>query len=401
VAPTAWGCALIAIIVAIIYAFRPKAIVVECAIVRRADLVVTVDEVAKSRVRERFVIAAPVSGYLLRPSIHAGDIIAEGQVVARLAPSRPTPLDHRSVAEAAARVAAAEARERQAAAVVEAAQLNMRHTSKEYAKTKQLAAAGALSDSALLNAEREFRVRSSEAASAAFAQKAAVYEAAVARAVARPVQSQTSLSAGDVTNVLAPTRGVVLSLTRPSEGPVVAGAALLELGDLASVEVVADVLTGDAVRIANGAHVTLTGWGGPPAPAHVRRIEPSAFTHVSSLGIEEQRVAVVIDFNNDVPLAAGPQPHPRVGDGYRLEASIVVAQRPNVIAAPVGAIVRRGDQSAVFRLDRGRAFLTEVRTGAQNDTYVEVTSGLSEQDTVIVYPSEKVSHLTRVKPLSP
>jgi HlyD family secretion protein len=384
-----WALVVLLGVAGLVYAWRPEAVPVDAATVTRGDLVVTVDEVGKTRVRDRFVVAAPLTGNLLRIELRPGDEVRAGAVLARLSPLEAPLLDPRTRAEAASRSGAAGAGESQARAAVDRAELSSKHADDELARARALVASGSLARAELERAELEARLRTEELASTRFAAQMATHEAAMARAALARFGPGTSRESFDVT---APIDGTVLRVPAQSAGPVQPGTALIELGDRAALEIVTDVLSADAVRIVPGAKVSLERWGGPSLQAHVRRVDPSGFTRLSALGVEEQRVPVIVDL--DEPRAKWAS----LGDGYRVEARIVIEQKRDLLRAPIGAVFRHGDGWAVYAIVAGRAKLTPVTLGSKSDLDVEITRGVAEHDRVVVHASEKVKEGEKVAP---
>jgi HlyD family secretion protein len=363
------------------YAWRPRALAVDVATVTRGDLVVSVDEVGKTRVRDRYVVSAPLAGNLLRIELRPGDTVRAQAIVARIAPMEAPLLDPRTRSEAASRSDAASAGERQSRAAVERAQLASKHANDDLDRVRRLVESGSLARDALLNAELEARLRAEELASARFGAQVATHEVAMTRAALARFGGAASREGFDVP---APIDGTVLRVPAQSAGPVQPGAALIELGDPAALEVVTEVLSADAVRIAPGAKVVLERWGGPPLDAHVRRVEPSGFTRLSALGVEEQRVPVVIDLDEPRDRWAS------LGDGYRVEARIVIEEKRGVLHVPTGAVFRHDGGWAVYGMREDRARLIPVTLGAKSDVDVEVAQGLAEREVVVVHAGEKV-----------
>ena len=314
----AWAAVGIAGLAGLAYAWRPKPVAVDLATVTRGDLVVSVDEVGKTRVRDRFIVAAPLAGNLMRIELKPGDKVRAEAVLARLTPMEAPLLDPRTRAEAVSRSDAAAAGERQSRAAIERAELAAQHTADDLERTRRLHASGSVAREALTNAELEARLRQEELASARFGAQVARHEAAMTRAALARFGPTASPEGFDVS---APIAGTVLKVPAQSAGPVQPGSPLLELGDPSALEIVTEVLSADAVRIMPGAKVTLERWGGAPLNAHVRRVEPSGFTRLSALGVEEQRVPVVVDLDEPREKWA------TLGDGYRVEARIVIDER--------------------------------------------------------------------------
>lgn len=371
----------------VIYASLPKSVPVDVASVTRGELVVTVDEVGKTRVRDRFVVAAPLAGNLMRIELRPGDKVRADAVIARIAPMEAPLLDPRTRAEAASRSDAASAGERQARAAIERAEIASRHASEDLERVRNLFASGSLARDTLLNAELEARLRAEELSSARFGAQVATHEAAMTRAALARFGATASREGFDVS---APITGTVLRVPAQSAGPVQPGAPLLELGDPSALEIVTEVLSADAVRISPGAKVALERWGGPALAAHVRRVEPSGFTRLSALGVEEQRVPVIVDLDEPREKWAS------LGDGYRVEARIVIEEKHAVLRAPIGAVFRHSDGWAVYAVREQRAKLVPVTLGAKSDVDVEIVQGLAERDVVVVHAGEKVKEGVKV-----
>ncbi|HMA29264.1 MAG TPA: efflux RND transporter periplasmic adaptor subunit [Thermoanaerobaculia bacterium] len=363
---------------------RSEAVPVDLGRSDRGSVVVTVDEEGKTRVVDRFVVSAPVPGRLSRLEVHEGDTLTRGDVVARL---DPLPLDARTRAELSARhestraaQRAAGAREMQAVAAAEQAKRNRD-------RIEKLAKKGVMAPEEREQAELAETVRLRELEAARLVARAAGFEAAAAKAALLAAESGRGEA---LTVVRCPVAGRVLKVVEESERPVVAGAPLLEVGDPSKLEIVLDVLSREAVRVRPGARMWLEEWGGPePLPATVRLVEPSAFTKLSALGVEEQRVHVVGD------LASPPA---ALGDGFRVEARIVVDEAKNVVRVPASALFRKGDAWAVFAVVGGRAHLKLVETGLMNRTHAEIRSGLADGASVLLHPSDRVADGARVRP---
>jgi HlyD family secretion protein len=375
---------------------RPPAVPVEVAEVTRGPLRVTVDEEGETRVRNRYVVAAPTTGRLLRIDLDEGDAVAVGDVVARLEPS---PLDPRDEAAARARLEAAVSQKSGAAARVALARAALAQARRDAERAERLHAAGALSAEAYERAHLDLTEAEQELEAARFAADAAEHEIEAARAALIAVRGGTAVAssaegcptAAPCDEVRAPVAGKVLRVLEESERIVLAGTPLVELGDPRDIEVVVDVLSADAVRIAAGDEMDIEDWGGEqPLRARVRRVEPSGFTKVSALGVEEQRVNVIGDFV-DPPAA--------LGDGYRVEARIVVWEASDVVRVPGSALFRRGEDWHVFLAEEGRARLRKVEVGHRGTFQAEVRSGLEPGARVVVHPSDRVEDGIRVSPL--
>jgi HlyD family secretion protein len=369
------------------WAFRPSPVEVDLGRVGRGALLVTVDHEGKTRVKERHEVSAPLMGRLLRIELRPGDAVAAGRTrLAVIEPADPALLDVRARAQAEARVEAAAAARAQAASDVEKARALHDQAEKDLGRVHQLRVRRSIAEQEYDAAVAREQVALAEARSAEFAQRIAEFELEQARAALVHVQPTAPGGAEGVRfEIIAPISGVVLRVFQESATVVTPGTRLLEVGDPADLECEVDVLSTDAVQIRPGQRVILEHWGGEgPLQGRVRVREPAAFTKVSALGVEEQRVNIIID------LIDPPEKRPTLGDGYRVEARIVVWERPDVLKVPAGALFRRGDGWAVFREERGRAAPRPVTIGRSNGLEAEVREGLAENDRVILHPSDRV-----------
>lgn len=370
-------------------AFWPKALEVDTAPVARRELTVTLDEEGTTRVHHRFLISAPVAGRSLRIELDPGDPVVKGQtVLARLLPSDPTPLDARAQAEAEAAEKAARAALDRSQAEVKRAGAAATLAAAQLARTEELARSGLVATEVLDSRRAEAETSTAARRSADFAAASARQELAMARA--RLGRFETG--PGGALEISSPIDGVVLRRLRESEAAVPAGDPLLELGDPAELEIVADYLSIDAVRIRPGQPVRIEQWGGDAVlEGRVQRVEPSGFTKVSALGVEEQRVNVIIDFVQ--PREAWKA----LGDGYRVEVRVVVWQQADTLTVPVSALFRQGKSWAVFRLQGGRARVQEIALGPRNDLDAQVLSGLAAGERVILHPPDTLQDGGRAK----
>ena len=382
------ACVLVAVVAAAAV-LRPDPLAVDPGYAVRGPLDVTVDEDGRTRIRDRYIIAAPVTATLLRVTREVGDTVRRGEVLARLVPLSAPLLDPRVRAETRARLAAAQAVLEQARAAARRAADAATLHEREAERVRALLARGAVAVQQSEEADVAARSAAEEAVSSRSGIQAA--EAAVAMHRATLVAMQSG-SAGTEIPVASPIDGVILALRRESEGPVQAGEPLLEVGNPAALEGVIDLLTADAARVRVGAPVVLERWGGDSAlRGHVRRIEPAGFTRISALGVEEQRVNVIVDLDETQVAGAG------LGDGFRIEARIQLWSAPDVLTVPASATFRDGEGWAVFRVVDGRAQKRPVTLGQRTAARVEVTDGLAPGDTVIAYPGERIADGVRVK----
>ena len=377
---------------AIVWAFLPRPVPVETATVSTGPLRITVEEEGKTRLRERFVVSAPVAGYARRVGLDVGDPVAKGQALATLEPLRAEALDPRARAVAEARVATAEASLRAAGERVREAAAVEEYAAARLERTRKLAEAGLTPRDTLEQVESESKRARAERGSAVEAADAARHELDAAKAALTRAGEPEGKDRGKVA-VRSPVAGRVLAVRHESEGVVPAGTPLLEVGDPGRLEVEVDVLSADAVRIHPGTPVRFERWGGEvPLEGKVRVVEPVGFTKISALGVEEQRVLVIVDFTS-------PRERWRkVGDGYRMEASFVLWEEKDVLQVPAGAVFRSGDRFAVYVVEKGRAKVRPVETGKRNGLAAQVLSGVAEGETVVLHPGDTVSDGRKVRP---
>lgn len=376
------------------WAFAPRPVDVEVAKVSTGAFEVTIDEDAKTRLTERYVVSAPLAGRLARITLREGDAVAADAVVATLTPVMSPMLDERTTRELGARVEAAQANLQRAATRIERAKVALDQARLELQRSEQLAQQGFVAPTKLDNDRLTVSAATREVESAVAEQHVAGHELQVARAALSAVRQVPGAAAtGRAFGVRSPVAGRVLRIVQASEATVPLGAPLIEVGDTARLEVVAELLTTDALRAVPGSPVRIERWGGPGIlQGRVRRIEPAAFTKVSALGVEEQRVNVLIE------LTSPREQWQALGDGFRVSVRIVTLALPQAVRVPISAVFPQPDGGmAVFVLNGGRARLTAVDIGARNGTQAWVKSGLADGATVIVYPSAAVSDGARVR----
>jgi HlyD family secretion protein len=376
----------------IIYGLIPKPLEVDMAPVARGEMIVTVDEDGQARVKDRYILSAPLSGRLARIELHAGDPVKQEAVLARLVPLAPPLLDQRSRSTAEARVAAALAAQSQTKAQIARAEAALTFAKQEAKNNRDMADAGALPKQQLERALLNERTAAAELDSARFAKRVAAHELQMARAAMGHMDNRGKAGEdGQRMVITSPVDGRVLKVMQKSEGVVQPGTPLLELGDPQALEIVVDVLTSDAVKIQPGAKVTVDRWGGTPVEARVRMVEPSAFTRLSALGVEEQRVNVVID------LIAPKKQWATLGDGYRVEAHIVVWQSGDAVHVPASAVFRHDDAWAVYRVEGELARLQPVTIGERNGREVQIVEGIEPPAKVVVHPSDRIQDGVAIK----
>ena len=442
-----WLCVLAGIVAAVGYGFMPKPFPVDTARVTRGSLSVAVSEDGKTRVRDRFVISAPLAGRLHRIKVRAGDPVAipnraesvadsseeepsangngHGETplevvtpslalgtspateLAIIDPIDPGLLDSRQIAQAELRVKATETAIGSAAAAKKKSEVSLEWAKLDLERRAGLSGKGANTKQELEDAQMLVRSRTEELNSAKFAELTSKYEHDLARAA---LLRSKPLSADDANKwqlrLHSPINGVVMKVLQESETIVQQGTPLLEVGDPRDLEIDIEVLSTDAVKIRPGQTVRLKHWGGEkPLQGHVRLVEPSGFLKISALGVEEQRVHVIANF--DAPYAE----RPTLGDGYRVEAEIVIWEKDDVLKVPTGALFRESgaaqspstdkpaaDLWAVYVVENGLAIKRRIEVGRRNGLEAEVLNGLSDTDLVIVHPSDRIQDKIQVQP---
>ena len=380
-----WSAAAL-IVALIVWSFRPQPVPVDMATVQMGPLRVTIDEEGMTRVRDRYVVSAPVAGRLERVELRPGDpVVAGDTVLAAFLPSTPPLLDTRTRAEAAARTKAAQAAREQARVALQRARDDAAFSANELERQKQISEFGGITGERLAASELDARTKVAQMRGAELAVQRSEYELEAARAILRQIAAPSASESGAML-LRPPIDGTVLRVHQESEAPVAAGTPLIEVGNPNQLEIVSDFLSTDAVKIQPGFPVLITGWGGGPAMrGHVRLVEPAGFTKVSALGVEEQRVNVVIDFEDAQSDAS------KLGDGFRVEVSIIVWERGKVLKIPTSALFRDGDTWAVFAVRGGRAARTAVRIGQRSALDAEILSGLEQGAEVLVHPGDTVA----------
>lgn len=376
----------------IVVGLWPRAVPVEVGRVTRGPLVVTVDEEGMTRVKNRYLISAPVGGQLRRVDLKAGAIVEAGKtVLAVIEGGAADFLDARNQAQAEARVRAAEAAHSAAAAHRERARAARRMFAADFDRAKRLQADNVLSAQEFDTAQLRMTTAEQDERAAEFSLKVAEFEWQQARAFLNRGQAGPS---AEPLMVTSPVGGRILRVFQESARMVPSGFAIMEVGDATDLEVRIEVLSRDGVAIQPGARVLLEQWGGgEPLAARVRLVEPSAFTKISALGVEEQRVFVIADFTE--PL----ERRPTLGDSYRVEARIVVWENPRALRAPAGALFQRNGSWQAFVVEGGAARLRIVRAGRSNGIETEIIDGVSEGAQIVIYPGDKVADGTRVMAL--
>jgi HlyD family secretion protein len=379
----------------------PQPIPVDLATVSRGPMEVTVDDDGKTEVRHVYTVSAPIAGKVLRisqphgeegVSRHVGDrVTANETVVAVMQPTTPGFIDFRTREEGEAAVEAAAAAVTYADSEVRRLEAAVAFYRAEYERKQALTRTQSASAEALDKAQ--FDIDSNEASLTSAKAQVAIWQGVRASLAARlinPSSAAAPTDPGCCIELRAPVSGRVLKVIQESEAVVPAGTPLIEIGDPLDLDVVADLLSTDAVQIEPGSTVRIDGWGGPPINGRVARVDPAGFLKVSALGIEEQRVHVTID------LVDPPEAWSRLGHDYRVTVHVTVWNAENAIAVPVGALFRQGGEWAVFSLRAGHATAIPVKLGHRNNQAAEVLSGLSEGDRVILHPSDRIVDGARV-----
>lgn len=375
------GLAVLAVGAIALSMFREDPVEVDLATVASGSMEVTLDEEGITRVRERYSISAPVSGRVLRITLEPGDEVAEGGTVVTFRPAPSTPLDARTRQETESRLRALEAAVGRAEAERARASTEDRLATTDLERTERLAQERIVSQETIDTARLRAEAAGESLRAAEFGVRAARFELEQVRATLADTADD---SAGPI-EIPSPIVGVVLTRLRESSAVVSAGEPLIEIGDPANLEIVADYLSEDAVRISPGASVHIERWGGERAlRGRVRRVEPSGFTKVSALGVEEQRVNVLIDFEDSDTVREA------LGDGYRVEVRVVIWKADDVRKVPVSSLFRHEGGWAVFREVDGEAVLTAVDVGRRNGLEAEVRDGVSAGDRVVLHPSDAV-----------
>lgn len=387
----AWAGSGAAVVGLLAWTLWPRPMPVDLASVERGTIRVTLDEEGETRVRERFSVSAPVEGRLLRIELEPGDTVVAGKtILALFQPREATLLDPRTRAEREAEVKALAAELERAEHELARAEAERDFAKRECDRARQLAIQDVLSAERLEAAELTEKSARENVEAAQHALQAAAHRLATARA--------RLLNFGDASRrrdepikIFAPIDGALLRRHHESETIVSAGEPLVDVGDIEDLEIVADYLSRDAVRIKPGARAIVDGWGGEGSlEARVRRVEPSGFTKISALGVEEQRVNVILD------VVSPPSERQGLADGFRVETRIVALECEDTLQVPTGSLFRRSEEWAVFVVEDGRARPRPVEIGARTATQTEILEGLTLGETVISHPSDQIRDGSRV-----
>lgn len=378
----------------LVAAFMPRPVLVDVAEVAQGPMRITIDEEGRTRIRERYIVSAPLAGQVQRIRLRAGDpVVAGDTILTTILPGDPALLDARAVAEAEAKVRRAESALHQAAPARHEAKVRLDFAETELGRIREAFDRRAATPTEMDSALMTYRIAFEAHNAALFAEEIARFELELAKAAllrTRPEASEAERA--EFLIITAPVNGQVLRVFQESMAVVTPGTPLLEIGDATDLEVEIDVLSADAVRIVPGAKVTFEHWGGPNVlHGRVRLVEPRARTRISSLGVEEQRVYVIADFTDPPDLRTS------LGDGYRVEAAVIIWESDNAVRVPVGALLRTGESWGVFIIENGRARLRTIEIGRRGALAAEVQGGLRPGDLVVMHPDDQVREGVRLR----
>jgi HlyD family secretion protein len=380
-------CVCLALLAVLVQSFLPQPIEVDIATVARGSFQVSISEDGRTRTKERYVVSAPLAGQLQRIVLKAGDNIARGDtLLATVEPTDPAILDDRARAEAEARVKSAEAAVSRADAQLKRSKSALEEAKSRTTRLRMLMGRQGVTAEDYEQALHREQQANEEVRSTVFSQQIADYELELTRsAFIRTRQRSPGDSDQWRFEIRTPITGRVLRVFQESATVVVPGTKLLEVGDTRELEVEVDLLSSDAVKVKPGAVVVMEHWGGQePLRGRVRVVEPAAFTKISALVVEEQRVWVIIDFADEAEKRSG------LGDGYRVQTRILLAERTDVLKIPASSLFRTGKEWSVFVAKNGRAELRIVSVGVSNGVETEVLTGLIEDEQVVIHPSDKL-----------
>ena len=376
----------------LVYGFWPQPVPVETVSVTRAPMTVTIEEEGRTRVVDRYVVAAPVDGVTCRVDLDVGDAVQQGQALLSITPLASPVLDPRSRAQAEAQVAAAQSALQAARELAISAAETTKLASSELKRLQPLLGKGTISQDEFDRAYTKANTAAAARRSADFNVEVARYELEAAQTLLEHSTATQPQAAAERVMVRSPITGKILKVDRQCEGPVRTGEALLEVGDPSVLEIEVDVLSADAVKIKPGMQVLFERWGGAkPLEGIVRVIEPVGFTKISALGVEEQRVLVISDFTSPA------EQWQRLGDGYRVEARFILWHEEDVLQVPASSLFRHGDGWAVYVIRHDRAQLQPVKIGQHNGLSAQILEGLQEDQPLVDHPGNEVEDGRRVK----
>ncbi|WP_436714415.1 HlyD family efflux transporter periplasmic adaptor subunit [Roseiconus lacunae] len=382
-----WSIVSLGVVSFIVYGYLPQPIEVEAVKPIVGSIAITVEDDGETRIRERYVLSAPVTGKMLRVELHAGDPVTAGETeIALIQPSDPSLLDARSRAEAQARVRVAVAAYGQASTTVQRVKEALKLAEQDFERAVKLRKSNAMAQAEYDAAENRSRLAMADVRSAESAQRVAQYEIDQAEATVRYIKATYDPNDDNFFTVVSPITGKVLEVHREDSGIVASGTAIASIGNPSDLELVIDVLSTDAVKVCAGDPVIIEHWGGDePLDGVVRVVEPSAFLKISALGVEEKRVNVIVDFTDPF------QERNSLGDGFRIEARIIVDETsPDSISVPTGTLFRQGEAWQVYRIIDDAAELTTVQVGKTNGLRTEILPGITKSDRLILHPTQSI-----------
>lgn len=389
-----WSLLSVGVLAGLVRAFWPQPLQVDIITVDPGPMTVTVADEGETRVTDVFVVSAPIAGRVRRIEAEPGDrLVANETLVAQIEPTDPVLLDPRSEAQAKAALNASESSAALARAELDKAEAELEFARAELKRSRQLASNGTISESEMDKAERSYKTSLAAFAMTQAELQVRNYELTRARAeLMSPAEASELRDSCACVSILSPVDGRILQVSNESERIVSAGEPLVEIGDPEQLEIVVDILSSDAVRVQAGQNAFIDGWGGEARlKARVRRVEPFGFTKVSALGIEEQRVNVILD------IASPREDWQRLGHGYQVDARIVLWESQDAIKVPLTALFRDGDRWAIFVSENDRAAQRIVEVGHRSEHDAEILQGLEAGEQVLVYPSESVEVGTRLE----
>ena len=388
-----WLTIILVIVVIIGFSFRPATVLTDIDTLSRNSLLISISEEGKTRIHDTYIVSSPVTGYLRRINADVGDAVSlSSTVIASIEPIDPTFLDPRTEAQAKADIEAAASSKELAKAQVAQVEAELDFALAEFNRMRELIVNGSVSQRELDAAERAYRTTRAELATTQAALQMKIFELERAQAqLLSPVATQTRLSDCQCIDITAPIDGKVLKILNKSEGVVQAGTPLVEIGDPRRIEIVVELLSFDAVKVEVGQDVLISNWGGEDIlHGKVSQIEPVGFKKISALGIEEQRVNVIVAFAGEY------QERARLGHGYQVDVEVVLLESADVLTLPISALFRERDDWAVYAVVNGTIEKRIVKIGRRNSFATEVLSGLSSGEAFVVHPNEQTKDGTRV-----
>lgn len=386
------------LVLLLVWALWPKAVVVESAEIRKGRLLVTVDEEGKTRIKDVYTVSAPITGKVVRVMLETGDSVKkDASIVASIEPTAPPFIDVRAARELEAQIEAHKAARALAQAELTQAASELEFAESELKRAQTLMNTKTIPERTLERARIDVDTRKAALARAEanLEVRKRELESVQARTTAPEEAWKGEVPVGCCVTVRAPANGRVLRIIQESERVVAAGTPLIEIGDPANLEIIVDLLSADAVKVRDGGTASIEAWGGSPLAATVTRIEPAGFTKISALGIEEQRVRTILKLKGAGPDAA------RLGHEFRVMAKISIYDSADTLRVPISALFRSQGEWSVFAIERGRARLTAIEIGQRNSEFAEVLKGLNPGARVILHPSDRVANATRVTSTKP